>query len=103
MTPATSARLAGCGIQLAAESPEYNMFTRGLCVALVRPGAAAETAIGSSGLMTEGGLAFLVWRNGRPFLAAKGNETPASPVQVEELRNFSLDLKRALHGDAGHV
>jgi hypothetical protein len=34
--------------------------------------------IGSSGMMTEAGLAFLVWREGRPYLIAKGSETPAS-------------------------
>ncbi len=57
MTPETAARLAGCGIQLAAESPGYSMFIRGACVALANPGAAA--GIGSTGMMTESGLAFL--------------------------------------------
>ena len=96
MTPETAARLAGCGIQLAAETPQYNMFTRGSCVALVTLGAEAVTGIGSSGMMTESGLAFLVWREGRAYLAAKGHQTPASPAQVEEISKFSLDLKRAL-------
>jgi hypothetical protein len=104
VTPETAARLAGCGIQLAAESPEYNMFTRGLCVALVWRGTGGKTAgateagtgIGSSGMMTEGGLGFLVWREGRPYLAAKGQEIAATPGQVEEMRRFSSDLKRAL-------
>ena len=100
MTPETAARLAGCGIQLAAESPQYNMFTRGCCVALVGP-AAAATGIGSSGMMTETGLAFLVWREGRPYLAAKGRETLASSAQVEEIQEFSLDLKRALGVEPG--
>ena len=95
MTPETAARLAGCGIQLAAESPEYNMFTRGLCVALVHP-SAALAGIGSSGMMTEAGLGFLVWREGRPYLAAKGCETAATPEQVEEMQKFSSDLRRAL-------
>ena len=107
MTPEIAARLAEVGIQLAAESPEHNMFTRGLCVALVNRGTggktagamAAGTGIGSSGMMTEAGLAFLVWREGRPYLAAKGRETLASPAQVEEIGEFSLDLKRALGVD----
>ena len=101
MTPETAARLAGCGIQLAAESPQYNMFTRGCCVALVTLGAGAATGIGSSGMMTEAGLAFLVWREGRPYLIAKGCETPASSEQAEEIQKFSLDLKRALGVDPG--
>jgi len=96
VTPETAARLAGCGIQLAAESPQYNMFTRGCCVALVTFGAGAVAGIGSSGMMTETGLAFLVWREGRPYLAAKGREMLASSAQVEEIQEFSLDLKRAL-------
>jgi hypothetical protein len=101
VTPETAARLAGCGIQLAAESPQYDMFTRGSCVALVTFGAGAVTGIGSSGMMTESGLAFLVWREGRPYLAAKGRETSASSAQVEEIGKFSLDLKRALGVDPG--
>ena len=96
MTPETAARLAGCDIQLAAESPAYNMFVRGCCVALANPGAADGTGIGSSGMMTEAGLAFLVWREGRPYLAAKGCETAATPEQVEEMQKFSSDLRRAL-------
>jgi hypothetical protein len=52
-------------------------------------------------MMTETGLAFLVWREGQPYLAAKGRETPASSVQVEEIQKFSLDLKRALGVDPG--
>ena len=102
MTPETAARLAGCGIQLAAESPQYSMFTRGYCVALVAPGAAG-TGIGSTGIMTETGLAFLVWRDGRPYLTAKGREIPASPAQVEETSKFALDLKRALGADTGEA
>jgi hypothetical protein len=111
VTPETAARLAGCGIQLAAESPEYNMFTRGFCVALVKPGTGSQTAgataagtgIGSSGMMTENGLEFLVWREGRAYLAAKGRETPATSAQVDEIQKFSLDLKRALGVDSGVV
>jgi hypothetical protein len=74
------------------------MFARCSAVALVPVGADAGNGIGSSGMMTETGLAFLVWRDGRPYLAAKGRETPASPAQVEEIAKFSLDLKRALGG-----
>ena len=98
MTRETAARLAGYGIELAADGPRYRMFTRGSAVALVPVGADAGAGIGSSGMMTEAGLAFLVWRDGRPYLAAKGRQTPATPAQVEEIASFSLDLKRALGG-----
>ena len=46
--------------------------------------------------MTEQGLAYLVWRDGQPYLAAKGSEAPASPEQVEAIRKFSQDLNDAL-------
>jgi hypothetical protein len=39
----------------------------------------------------------LVWREGRPNLAAKGSETPATPEQVEAIRKFSQDLNEALN------
>ena len=98
MTPETASRLADTGIQLAAESPEFRVFQRGACVALVKAAGAAGAAIGSTGMMTESGLAFLIWREGRPFLAAKGRETPAGIGQVEEIQQFASDLKRALGG-----
>jgi hypothetical protein len=47
-------------------------------------------------MLTPQGLAYLVWRDGQPLLAAKGVETPASPGQVEAIRKFSEDLKTAL-------
>jgi hypothetical protein len=100
VTAEIAARLAEVGIEVAAESPEYGMFTRGMCAALVKPGTAGN-GIGSSGIMTEAGLAFLVWRDGRPYLAAKGRQTLASPEQVDEIAKFSLDLKRALGVEAG--
>ena len=48
-------------------------------------------------MMTEQGLAYLVWRDGQPYLAAKGGETPATPEQVETIRKFSQDLSNALN------
>jgi hypothetical protein len=47
-------------------------------------------------MMTEQGLAYLVWRDGRPYLAAKSGETPATLEQVETIRKFSEDLNTAL-------
>ena len=91
MSSDVSARLAAVGIQLLAEAKEYRLFGRENCAAFMHGDNA-----GSSGLMTEHGLAFLVWRGESPFLSAKGMEMPASAEQVETLRQFSEDLKRAL-------
>lgn len=95
MTPELVARLAAYRIELLSEGGEFCVLARDGCFVLARPG---ETGleIGSSGMMTENGLAYLLWRNGEPRLAAKGSEVPAGAAQVEAIRSFSEDLKRAL-------
>ncbi len=95
MTPEILARLAVLNIQASADAREYFMLVRDDCVALVHR-TAAGYSIGSSGLMIESGLAYLVWREGRPLLAGKGGETAAQADQVETLRKFSEDVKTAL-------
>jgi hypothetical protein len=81
-------------IELIAETKEYRIYGRDACVAMVHFTQSGEGAIGSSGLMTENGVAYLVWRDGSPVLVGKGAETPATPEQVEMLRAFSEDLKK---------
>jgi hypothetical protein len=73
-----------------AESPVGRIYVREDCIAVV-----AGTQ-GSTGIMTPQGLAYLVWREGRALLTAKGVETPATAEQVEAIRKFSDDLKAAL-------
>ena len=91
MTPEILARLAGFGIELAGDAQGISILVRGECIALV-----AGSSIGSSGIMTGSGLAYLVWRDGRPLLVSKGSETAAASEQVETIRRFSEDLKTAL-------
>jgi hypothetical protein len=80
------------------EGPAVSIYVRDNCVAAVggTHGGGADTNQGSTGMMTEQGLAYLVWRDGRPYLAAKGGEAPATPEQVEIIRRFSADLNTAL-------
>jgi hypothetical protein len=92
VTPEIEARLRSFGIGLATESPAVSIFVRDICVAMVGRGAAGAFSLGSTGMMT----AYLVWRDGRPRLAAKGSEVAAAPEQVEAIRRFSEDLKMAL-------
>ena len=73
------------------EGPAVSIYVRGDCIAVV--GAGSQ---GSTGMLTPRGLAYLVWRDGRPLMASKGVETPATPEQVEAVRKFSEDLKAAL-------
>ncbi len=91
MSPPVAARLADLGIERIVEANQYVMLARGSCVAMVH-----GSSLGSSGYMTESGLAYLVWRAERPWLVSKGSEIEAAPQQVEEIRKFSEDLKLAL-------
>ena len=83
-------RLEDLNIRLMVEGPAVSIYMRDNCV------AAVGGTQGSTGIMTEQGLAYLVWREGQPFLASKGSETPATPEQVESIRKFSEDLNTAL-------
>jgi hypothetical protein len=73
------------------EGPAVSIYVRGDCIAAVGGGSQ-----GSTGILTSQGLAYLIWRDGQPFLASKGVETLATPEQVEDIRKFSEDLKTAL-------
>jgi hypothetical protein len=85
-------RLEDLNIRLMVEGPAVSIYVRDNCIAAV--GGTGNQ--GSTGMMTDQGLAYLVWRDGQPFLAAKGSETPATPEQVEAIRKFSEDLNTAL-------
>ena len=88
-------RLEGLNIRLVVAGPAVSIYARDNCIAAV--GTAQGINQGSTGMMTEQGLAYLVWRDGQPYLAAKGGETPATLEQVETIRNFSADLNNALN------
>jgi hypothetical protein len=91
VSPEVLSRLAELRIERIAEAKEYVLYGRGACVAM-----AHGTSVGSSGFMTESGLAYLYWREGKAWLVSKGREVAAEPEQVEEIQTFSEDLKKAL-------
>jgi hypothetical protein len=95
VNPELVARLAAYRIELLSEAGPFCVLARDNCFVLARAG---ETGleIGSSGIVTENGLAYLVWHEGEPRLAAKGSEVSAGAAQVDAIRSFSEDLKRAL-------
>jgi hypothetical protein len=92
-------RLEDLHIRLMVEGPAVSIYMRGDCIAAVGGphDGGAGTNQGSTGMMTDQGLAYLVWRDGQPYLAAKGGESPATPEQVETIRRFSQDLSNALN------
>jgi hypothetical protein len=91
-------RLVEARIELlpAPDVPSHFIFTRDGFVALVERRGDAFGGIGSAGLLIEQGLAPLVWRGPNAFFVARGFEQPATPEQIEKLKQFSADLKRAL-------
>ena len=96
MTADLVARLAVYRIELLSDGKEFSIVARDNCFALVHTASSGAPGIGSSGLMTENGLAYLVWREGEPYLMAKGSDLPAAAQQVEAIQRFSEDLKEAL-------
>jgi hypothetical protein len=94
----TIARLADARIQVVpADLEKHYILERDGFIALVerapdggfgRPGAA--------GLLTEKGLAPLMWRGPSAFFVAKSFEVSASAEQIAALRAFQSDLESAL-------
>ena len=93
VVPPQAERLAAVGIQLVAETASHYLFSRDNCIALVER---AGGSLGSTGMMTEQGLAYLIWRGGEAFLKSKTGETAATEEQVSTIRRFSQDLEAAL-------
>jgi hypothetical protein len=100
VTPEIAARLATGGIELATETKEYSMFVRGNCMCLVRSAGGRFTSVGSTGVMTEQGLAYLVWAEGKAWLSTHGRHVEADAAQVDEIRKFSEDLRKILEPPA---
>ncbi|MGA2576248.1 MAG: hypothetical protein ABSH24_09525 [Bryobacteraceae bacterium] len=88
--------LGSTGIQLLSETSGYSIFARDNLIALVERTAGGYGSIGGTGIMTDRGLAYLVWRDGQAFLAGKGFELAATDEQVAAVRRFSKDLKAVL-------
>jgi hypothetical protein len=88
--------LGSTGIQLLSETRGYAMFARDNLVALVERTPEGYGGIGGTGVWTERGIAYLIWRNGRALLAGKGFEQPATDEQAAAVKQFSEDLKTAL-------
>ncbi len=91
-------KLAGAGINLLPiDLDRHFLFERDGFVALVeRRRDDSLGNVGAAGLLTETGLAPLVWRGAAPAFASKAGDRPATAEQVETLRRFQADLEAAL-------
>ena len=98
MNPEIAARLKSLDIWVMAEGAYYCLFVRDGCLAMVPRSEdfAGFSTAGSTGMSLDEGLAYLVWREEKPFLVGQGFEVPASPEQVASIRRFSADLQTAL-------
>ena len=91
-------RLVAAQINLipAVEISTHFIFERDGFAALVERKGEQFGGIGAAGLLTDKGLAPLVWRGEEAFFVGKGFEQPADPDQIEKLRRFLAYLKSAL-------
>jgi len=101
MTERILERLAAANIQLLpVDLDNHFVFERDGFIALVeRRRDNSFGRAGSAGLMTEKGLAPLVWRGDVPYFVAKGlPDQQGAQEQVDLLRRFQADLESALAG-----
>ena len=94
----TEQKLSAAGIELLhVDVRKHRIAMRGTYIALLEhsPERGFGKA-GTAGLLTESGLAPLVWINGVARFRAKGVDQPATEQQVAELRAFQADLESAL-------
>ncbi len=91
-------KLAAAGIELVPSLavPQYFVFTRDGFVSLVERKGDGFGAAGAPALVTEHGLAMLIWRGEQGFFVAKNHEQPATAGQIAALRRFAADLAAAL-------
>lgn len=92
-------RLVAARIRLLPDTGFSNhfVFERDGFAALVERKGEEFGSIGAPGLLTDHGLAMLVWRDAEPWFVRKGFETQATSEQVGQIRSFSADLTAALH------
>jgi len=96
VNPETASRLQSFAINWHTNAKGFIVFSREDCAAFAHH-QPAGLSLGSSGVMTQQGFAYLVWREDRAFLVAHGGaEQPATVEQLDAIRRFSADLKSAL-------
>ncbi len=89
--------LATAGFQIIpADLASHILVERDGLVALIERRDGNFGNIGAPGLMTERGFAALVWRTDQAFFVGKGFEQPATPEQVQKLRDFARELEQAI-------
>jgi hypothetical protein len=96
VTPEITARLESFEIIVKAKGQNFCLFVRRGCLAMVPWESGVFTGSGSTGLSLDQGLGYLVLRDGQHFLVGNEFEVLAEPAQIEEIHQFSADLKTSL-------
>lgn len=91
-------RLAAARINVVpADLDRHHILERdGFIVLVERTETGGFGRVGAAGLLTEKGLAPLIWRGAQGFFVARGLEVAASEEQVSALRAFQTDLEATL-------
>jgi hypothetical protein len=87
---------AGIGLVPAQGLGGHFVFERDGCAVIVEHRGAGFGAVGSPGLLTEGGFAALVERDGQLCFVNKGDCRPASVEQAAAARRLFADLRSIL-------
>lgn len=92
-------RLAASEINLLPiDLDRHYMFERDGFVALVEKRGDGFGAVGAAGLLTQSGLAPLVWRGDSPVFITRTSALDATQEQISSLRAFQSDLENAIRG-----
>ncbi len=93
-------RLVAARIQLLPDTgiTTHFVFERDGFAALVQRQGEGFGGMGAPGLMTEKGLAVLIWREHEPWFVRKAFERHATDEEVTAMLSFAADLEAALKG-----
>lgn len=77
----------------------YYVFARERFVALVRKTGEGFGPVGSAGLLTEQGMAVVIWKHGKPYFVAKNWQSEATEEEIARLRKFANDLEQVIKSE----
>ncbi len=77
------------------EISTHFVFERGGFVALVERRETGFGNLGAPGILTERGMAHLVWRGESGHFVTRGWERPAEAEEIAALRVFAEDLRKS--------
>jgi hypothetical protein len=101
VSPSQIAHLELLGISVLTEIrlDKHWVVERDGFIALIEKASNGPGRLGAAGLLTEKGLAPLIWRGAEPTFVAKDLEQIATNEQVQQIRGFQADLQSVFTGE----